>query len=59
MEDELPMDKGWAEYAWAIENDPMNMLGGIKRASDGYIRQEVEKLMAQAKHLIPEANGQS
>lgn len=46
--DELPMIEGWAWYAFAMENNAMNQLGGIEKTSPGYVRQEKERLIAQA-----------
>lgn len=42
------MDQGWAFYAWVIENDGWMQFGGVKRQGDGYIQQEVKRLLKQA-----------
>ena len=47
--DELPMEQGWAMYAWSMENDGWLQFAGMKRATSGYIAREVDKLIAEAK----------
>ncbi len=43
------MEEGWAFYAWAMENDGWLGFNNLKRASRGYIGQEIDRLMEQAK----------
>lgn len=47
--DDLTMDEGWAYHAWLMDNDAWLQFGGVSRSSKGYISQEIEKLMGQAK----------
>lgn len=49
MHFELPLARGFAYMAWAIENDGWMQLSGVSRASPGYIRQEVKRLMDMIK----------
>jgi hypothetical protein len=47
---EIPMDRLYAEQAWAMENDTIvRAFGGIHRDGPGYIGMEVKQLMAQIK----------
>lgn len=46
---ELPMVQGWVWYAFAMETDGWLNFGGVKRGSDGYIKQEKDILMQQAR----------
>lgn len=46
--DDLPMDQGWAFYAWAVENDGWLQFSGMKRDGDGYVMQGARKLTEQA-----------
>ena len=39
------MDKGWAFWAWAVENDGWLRFGGVKRKSKGYVAQELNRLL--------------
>lgn len=45
---DLPMIQGWAFLAAATEQDAWLQFAGIKRTSKGYIKQEIDKLVAQA-----------
>ena len=45
----LPGARGWVWYYWALENDA-NMFGkSVERLGKGYIAQETDKLMAEAR----------
>jgi hypothetical protein len=46
--DRLPMDQGWAFYAWAIENDGWLQFSGVKRDGDGYVMQGARELVGEA-----------
>lgn len=47
---DVPMDRCFAEMAWAIENDMVTRaFGGIKRSGKGYIGMETERLMDMLK----------
>ena len=46
--DELPMDEGWVWWNFAYQDDPMHKFSGMK-AVRGYIAEEAEKLVAEAK----------
>jgi len=53
------MMQGWAFLADAMEHDGWLGLGGIERHGKGYVMQETDKLIEQAKHLWePNGNGQ-
>ncbi len=45
--DELPMAQGWAFHAWTMENDGWLQFSEIRRASQGYVAQEISRLMKQ------------
>jgi hypothetical protein len=45
----LPMDELWVYYNWTIENDGWLQFSGVRRASDGYIAQEVKQILSNAK----------
>lgn len=47
--DDLPMDQGWAFIAYSVQNDGWLQFNGVKRASDGYIKQEIERLIKVAR----------
>lgn len=47
--DDLSMDRGWAYYAWKVENDGWLQFSGVKRKGKGYVGMEVDSLMKQAK----------
>jgi len=49
IEFDLPMDMGWIYYAWSLENDGWLQFSGVKRDSLGFIAQEVERLLSDAK----------
>lgn len=38
----LPMIRGWAYFAWAMESNPWL---NVKRSGPGYIAQEIQKRM--------------
>jgi len=40
VEEELPLAKLWALYAWSIENNPW---GSAERTSLGYVGQELKE----------------
>jgi hypothetical protein len=44
------MQEGWAWYSQAIEFDGWLAFCGVKRASKGYIAQEMDRLMEQVKN---------
>jgi hypothetical protein len=46
---ELPMDEGWVRYNWCIETDGWKAFSGLARVSDGYIKQEIARILAQGK----------
>lgn len=46
---ELPMIRGWVYYAYAMENSGWLNFAGVKRQGAGYIKQQTETLMEQAK----------
>jgi len=48
IQDEVPMDQGWAFYAFSMENDGWLQFAGVKRSGLGYVGQEREKLIKQA-----------
>ena len=48
VEDELPMDKGWAFHAQSMEMDGWLSFCGMKRKGLGYVGQEIERLMELA-----------
>lgn len=41
----LPMVRGWAYYAWAVENDGWLSFSGMRRDSPGYQGQEIKSLL--------------
>jgi len=47
---DLPMDQGWAFYAWAIENDGWLRFNSVNRSGKGYVAQEIDRLMEIAKN---------
>ncbi len=49
--DILPIDKGWAFLAAAIDNDGWLQFAGIKRSGKAYLAQEIDKLMKEAKEV--------
>ncbi len=46
--DELPFVEGWAYHTFAYLDDPAHKFSGVKLES-GYIKQEADKLIAEAK----------
>lgn len=44
------MIEGWSYYAFAYMDDPMHKFGGIK-PQNGFVKQEAEKLIKQAKDV--------
>ena len=53
--DVLPLAEGWVWYASAVLNEPMNKFAGIK-PKNGFIRQESDKLIAEAKAVWDKPN---
>jgi hypothetical protein len=51
----LPMIEGWPMYAWAFLDDPMHKFGEV-RPLNGYIKQQTEKLIKEAKDLWGKPN---
>jgi len=45
--DQLPMEEGWALHAWAMENDGWLGFNNVQRGSQGYVAQEIDRLMSQ------------
>lgn len=43
------MDQGWAFIAFAKQNDGWLQFNGVKRQSDGYVKQETDRLIRIAK----------
>lgn len=46
------MERGWAWWSWAVENDGWLQFSGVKREGKNYIAQEIDKLMAQVKKAM-------
>jgi len=46
---ELPGAQGWVWYAWAMQSEQGGFGPAYKAISDGYVRQEVKRLMAMVK----------
>jgi hypothetical protein len=43
---EVPLDRAFAEQAWAFENDAVSRaFGGWKRAGKGFVGQETDRFM--------------
>jgi hypothetical protein len=56
---ELPMDQGWAMYYWAMENDPWLQFNGVRRADNGYVGQEINRLVRIALEYFGLNNGKA
>ena len=52
--DELAMDEGWCYWNFAYQDDPMHKFSGVKAAKN-YMRQEVDKLVEEAKRAWQES----
>jgi len=52
ISEHLPMERGWAWWSWAVENDGWLQFSGVKREGKNYIAQEIDKLMAQVKKAM-------
>jgi hypothetical protein len=49
--DKLEMQRGWAYYAWAFDNEAKKHFVGVKFASPAYVRQESDKLIEEAHRI--------
>lgn len=46
---EVPCAEGWVWFAWSLENERTAFGNLHKRTTDGYVRQEINRLMAMVK----------
>lgn len=47
----MPMVEGWSFIAAAIESDGWLQFSQVERKGDGFVAQEIARLMKEAEHL--------